>query len=142
MDGPQTDSERDRVQEVERLGVPYLLYRDHLGAMRALSLEDTWEKITVGRGAGTDLALAWDSEVSRVHAELLRIGDDWVLVDDGLSSNGTFVNGDKIEGRRRLFDGDSLRFGDTDVDFRAPLQAPDATMVLSNPPLPPPDSGS
>ena len=142
MDGPQNDNERDRVQAVERLGMPYLLYRDRLGGLQTLSLEDTWEKITVGRGAGTDVALAWDTEVSRVHAELVRIGDDWVLVDDGLSSNGTFVNGDRIEGRRRLFDGDTLRFGETDVSFRAPLQAVDATVMLTDPPLPPPDSGS
>ena len=37
--------------------------------------------------------LDWDSEISRVHAALERIGDDWTVVDDGLSHNGTYLNG-------------------------------------------------
>jgi hypothetical protein len=40
--------------------------------------------------------------------------------DDGLSRNGTFVNGVRIAGRRRLADGDVLRFGTTLVEFRCP----------------------
>ena len=39
----------------------------------------------------------------------------WVLVDDGLSSNGTFVNGERLNGTRRLDDGDTIRFGTTTV---------------------------
>jgi hypothetical protein len=54
-----------------------------------LSLQDGWDRVTVGRGAAADVSLPWDSEVSRVHAELLRLGDDWAVVDDGLSGNGT-----------------------------------------------------
>jgi pSer/pThr/pTyr-binding forkhead associated (FHA) protein len=119
----------DKIAAAERIGYPYLIYDDHLGHQQVLSLEDGWERVTVGRGAGTDLPLAWDSEVSRVHAELVRLGEDWVVVDDGLSRNGTFVNGELIERRRRLLDGDKLRFGDTDVRFRAPLQADDLTEV-------------
>jgi hypothetical protein len=42
-----------------------------------LSLPDTWERITFGRGMAATVVLAWDEEVSRTHAELLRIGDDW-----------------------------------------------------------------
>ena len=34
-------------------------------------------------------------------------------MDDGLSRNGTFVNGERLSGRRRLTDGDTLRFGGT-----------------------------
>jgi pSer/pThr/pTyr-binding forkhead associated (FHA) protein len=132
--------EQDQIAAAERLGYPYLVYRDHLGSQQVLSLQETWERITIGRGAGTDLALAWDSEVSRVHAELTRLGEDWVLVDDGLSSNGTFVNGERIERRRRLFDGDELRFGETDVRFRAPLQAIDATEIVQTPVPKPPAS--
>jgi hypothetical protein len=41
------------------------------------------------------------------------VGDDWALVDDGLSRNGSFVNGLRITGRRRLMDGDTLRIGKT-----------------------------
>jgi DNA-binding CsgD family transcriptional regulator len=52
---------------------------------------------------------------------LERAGALWTLVDDGLSRNGSFVNGERLRGRRRLVDGDELRFGDTIVVFRAPL---------------------
>ena len=33
-----------------------------------------------------------------MHAELTRIGDDWVVCDEGLSHNGTFVNGERVRG--------------------------------------------
>ena len=55
-----------------------------------------------------------------MHAELERLGEEWALADDGLSRNGSFVNGERVVGRRRLRDGDVLRFGDTPVLFRAP----------------------
>ena len=66
--------------------------------------------------------LDWDDQVSRLHARFERVGDAWVLVDDGLSSNGTFVNGERVSGRRRLNDGDTLRFGTTTITFRAPAR--------------------
>jgi DNA-binding CsgD family transcriptional regulator len=55
-----------------------------------------------------------------VHAQLVRIGPDWAVVDGGLSRNGTFVNGVRIDGRRRLRDGDELRFGQTVLVYRDP----------------------
>ena len=41
-----------------------------------------------------------------------------MLVDDGLSRNGSFVNGERVVGRRRLRDGDRLAFGETPVLYR------------------------
>jgi pSer/pThr/pTyr-binding forkhead associated (FHA) protein len=70
-----------------------------------------------------DLMLSWDAQVSAVHTELQRLADDWVLVDDGLSRNGSFVNGERVSGRRRLTGGDELRFGRTVVVFRSPFPA-------------------
>jgi pSer/pThr/pTyr-binding forkhead associated (FHA) protein len=67
--------------------------------------------------------LDWDGQVSRLHARFELVDDGWVLVDDGLSSNGTFVNGERLTGRRQLSDGDTLRFGDTTVTFRSPDRA-------------------
>ena len=43
------------------------------------------------------------------------------MVDDGLSRNGSFLNGERLRQRRRLADGDLLRLGDTSIVFRAPL---------------------
>jgi hypothetical protein len=110
-----------------RRGDPYLVYRDAHARQRVLSLPDTWDRVTIGRGMGADVALTWDPDVSRVHAELSRLADDWTVIDDGLSRNGTFVNDQRVEGRRRLFDGDLLRFGATVLLFHSPFQAADPT---------------
>jgi hypothetical protein len=62
-----------------------------------------------------------------VHARLERIGSAWTVVDDGLSRNGSFVNAQRLHGRRRLLDGDVLRVGATHVAFRDPFPATEAT---------------
>ena len=59
-------------------------------------------------------------EASRVHSELVRVGEEWTIADDGLSRNGTYVNGQRLGGRRRLRDGDIVRFGTTEALFRVP----------------------
>src|SRR5256885_2547163 len=105
--------------EAERLGNPFLVYRDGGGAQRILTLPAAATALTVGRAPETDVCLAWDEEVSRVHAELARVGPDWAVADDGLSRNGTFVNGRRVAGRLRLRGGDVLRFGATQIAFRA-----------------------
>jgi pSer/pThr/pTyr-binding forkhead associated (FHA) protein len=64
--------------------------------------------------------LDWDSEISRVHAALERIGEDWTVVDDGLSHNGTYLNGSRVTSRQRLKDGDVLAVGGVVLAFRTP----------------------
>jgi hypothetical protein len=119
--------------DAERAGTPFLLYRDGDGAEQILALETQQAPISVGRAPETALTLDWDDEVSRLHAELEVSGGQWMLVDDGLSRNGSFVNGERLAGRRRLRDGDALRFGETLVTFRAPLQgASHATAVAAD----------
>jgi pSer/pThr/pTyr-binding forkhead associated (FHA) protein len=49
------------------------------------------------------------------------------VTDDGLSRNGTFVNDRRVEGRRRLTDGDLLRCGETLLLFVSPFQAAEQT---------------
>jgi pSer/pThr/pTyr-binding forkhead associated (FHA) protein len=109
--------------EAERGGVPFLLYRDADGAQRILALAKGPDRLTIGRSVETDLPLDWDREVSRVHAELERVGPTWTLVDDGLSSNGSFVNDERVAGRRRLADGDVVELGGTALVYRAPAES-------------------
>jgi pSer/pThr/pTyr-binding forkhead associated (FHA) protein len=106
--------------EAERQGTPFLLYADGAGRQQIVVLGPERGRWIVGRGAGTDVSLDWDADVSRIHAELERLGQAWTVADDGLSRNGTYVNGDRIRGRRRLAERDQLRFGVTTVVFRAP----------------------
>jgi pSer/pThr/pTyr-binding forkhead associated (FHA) protein len=106
--------------EAERRERPFLLYRDGDGAQRILDLGDRTERLTLGRSATNGLALPWDSEVSRVHASIERVGDEWTLVDDGRSRNGSFLDGERVNGRIRLRDGDTIGLGRTIVVFRSP----------------------
>jgi pSer/pThr/pTyr-binding forkhead associated (FHA) protein len=65
-----------------------------------------------------DLSISWDSEVSGLHAELQGFSGEWTIVDDGLSTNGTFVNGNRVRRRQRLRDGDRVRVGKTVLVYR------------------------
>jgi len=114
-----TPAELQRRLQLEARGEPFLVYRDVEDTERLLTLRGS-ERATVGRGPAVDLALDGDPEVSRLHAEIEQIGGACVLCDDGLSQNGSFVNGERVTGRRKLRDGDTLRFGSSKVLFRAP----------------------
>ncbi len=114
--------ELKREIEAERRGEPFLLYRDHSGRQRIVSLADAEPRLTIGRGAASAIRLDDDREVSSLHAELERVGEHWVVVDDGLSHNGSYLNAKRVFGRRRLRDGDTLRVGATLLVYRSPGQ--------------------
>ncbi len=117
--------------EAERSGAPFIVYRE--GDGKQVLMELSGHELTVGRRADNDVALSWDQEVSRLHAELQRIKGDWTVVDDGLSRNGTFVNGERIRGRHRLRNGDRLCFGETVVVYCAPSESESqSTLVVSD----------
>jgi pSer/pThr/pTyr-binding forkhead associated (FHA) protein len=105
--------------EAERRGTPFLLLFDGAGRQVLHELAPSDEPVTIGRSRECAVPLGWDREVSRLHAQLERVGAHWVLVDDGLSRNGSFVNGERVVGRRLLRDGDRMCFGETPVIFRA-----------------------
>ena len=105
--------------DAERSGQPFLLYRDESNQQRLFALEPDRDHVSVGRRGASDLVLDWDDQVSRLHAQFERVEQDWTVIDDGLSRNGTFVNGERLTGRRRLSDGDAIRFGGTTVTFRS-----------------------
>ena len=98
---------------------PFLVFRNASGEEQVVSLEGDNPRLTIGRGSSTDVWLEWDPEASRVHAALERFGQEWTVVDDGLSRNGTFVNGERVHGHHRLADGDVVRCGSTELLFVA-----------------------
>src|SRR3712207_452643 len=104
----------------EQLGSPFLVFRHESGRQSLVALHHGKTRVTIGRGPSNDVALGWDTEVSRVHAELEKVAGEWTLVDDGLSRNGTWINGERIGGRHRLRDGDVVQIGQTLVAFRMP----------------------
>jgi pSer/pThr/pTyr-binding forkhead associated (FHA) protein len=72
--------------------------------------------LTVGRGRDNDLQVPGDEFASAHHARF-EPRRDGVYVEDAGSTNGTFVNGVKLSGDRKLVPGDVVRIGETDLRF-------------------------
>lgn len=68
--------------------------------------------VTIGRHAMSDLRFDPQTEldVSTRHAEIRGTNGVWTIVDQG-STNGTYVNGERIDGARRLRNGDVVSLG-------------------------------
>ncbi len=82
------------------------------GATREIALVK--ESFAIGRTPENDLEVK-DSLISRKHSSIVKKGDRYVIYDLG-SSNGTFVNREKIE-MKVLDAGDVIRIGDTEITF-------------------------
>ena len=115
-----TPADLEARRAAEKRGAPFLLLRDDDGLQRIVALESEARSVTIGRRLEAGVSLNWDPEVSRLHAELECKAGEWTLCDDGYSQNGTYVNGLRIHGRRRLMDGDLVRVGQTTMAFCDP----------------------
>lgn len=95
-------------------------------------------ELRMGRDAASDVILD-QGGASRRHA-VLKPGDEGVWVEDSGSTNGTFVNGERIEQPRLLRDGDELRAGEArfmlEVIVPAAEPDPDATQLMGGGPDP------
>jgi len=91
--------------------------------------------VTIGRGSSADVVIDGDLLVSRLHSTLERVAGAWTIVDNGLSRNGTFVNGRRVSGRVQLHDRDQIRVGGTVLTFCAPEEI-DGLHTLVGEPLP------
>jgi hypothetical protein len=127
-------SERAALLVAERDGAPFLVYRDTYGDLRIVPLGAT-ERVRIGRTAGNEIALEGDAEVSRSHAVLEAEAAGWRAVDDGMSRNGTYVNGERVRRHHRLADRDVLRVGSTSLLFRHPALVVDDSTAVSLAPL-------
>jgi hypothetical protein len=112
-------SELKALLAAERAGEPFLAFKDADDKLAVFRPSADGRTLTIGRRPETDLPIAWDNEVSGLHAELQGIAGEWTIVDDGLSTNGTFVNAGRVAGRQRLRDGDRVRVGRTILVYRA-----------------------
>ncbi len=89
--------------------------------------------VTIGRASSADVIIEGDPLVSRLHSTLERLGDAWTVVDNGLSRNGTFVNGRRVSGRVQLHDRDEIRVGGTVLTFCAPAENADPRTLIGEP---------
>jgi pSer/pThr/pTyr-binding forkhead associated (FHA) protein len=81
----------------------------------------TEPRVVLGRSRDAGLRIS-DVNISRKHAELRHDGDTYWVVDLG-STNGTLVNGKRID-RQRLRDGDCITLGSTEIVFGRALPKP------------------
>ena len=122
-----TPSELQERLAAERSDAPFVELRDGDGIQHLIPLAG--ERVTVGRSPASGLALPWDAQVSRTHASLECIDGVWTLLDDGRSTNGTFVNEERVQGRRTLRHLDVIRVGATRLRFHDPSEATDSKLT-------------
>jgi pSer/pThr/pTyr-binding forkhead associated (FHA) protein len=107
---------------------------------RLVSLTDgreyavTGASLVIGRDAGCDVVVT-SKNVSRRHCEVVTTPKGYLLVDS--STNGTFVNGERIEAQHLLARGDVIRCGDYDFRFYGDV-APGPPADPAPPPTPEP----
>ncbi len=85
-------------------------------------------EIVVGRDVTSDIPIN-DAEISRRHAKFTLQGDSYILEDLG-STNGTFVDGQRLMGPHALKPSDLILFGENvSLSFEAVNYDPNATVV-------------
>ena len=83
---------------------------------------DLFGGLSIGRGAQAEVRIE-DKFASGIHARLYSRGSSYYVEDMG-STNGTYLNGERLRGEAELSDLDEIRIGDT--EFRFELEVPDA----------------
>jgi pSer/pThr/pTyr-binding forkhead associated (FHA) protein len=91
------------------------------------------EELLIGRQAPGDGKLGNDIEISRRHARVTRESSGFFIEDLG-STNGTFVNGERITGARKLAVGDKLEMGDTKLEVSLPAPIEDKIIAPTGAP--------
>lgn len=108
---------------------------------RIVSLTDGREyqviggSLKFGRDASADVVVA-GSQVSRRHAEIVVSPRGYILVDS--STNGTFVNGERVQNQRLLARADVIRLGEEEFRFYADAAAAAAAPAPAQPSQQPP----
>ncbi len=103
------------------------------GEMKGRRLPIKVPVVNIGRGDYNDVVIA-DPSVSTMHAKLQRREAIWILTDLG-STNGTFVEGERLTGEVPLSPGTTLKFGDVaalfePLDDLAPAGRPGSTRMM------------
>ena len=114
---PAAPAAREQLKETFH-GVPAPVLGNFLvraGALKGQRLSIKTPVVNIGRADYNDFVFP-DESVSTTHAKLQRREGVWVLVDLD-STNGTFVDGERITGEAPLAPGATVRFGDVSVVF-------------------------
>jgi FHA domain len=111
-----------RPGEVEGISAPASFQTGRLVVIKSPALDEglafdlNSSALTIGRGGQNDVPIEEDEFASARHARF-EPRRDGVWVQDRGSTNGTFVNGARLERPRRLTPGDVVRVGETDLRY-------------------------
>ncbi|HVH45825.1 MAG TPA: acyltransferase domain-containing protein, partial [Labilithrix sp.] len=109
---PSFANEEERTAKRASARYPHLVHVT--GVSRGKSRRILGTEIVLGRARGSDLRIKEDG-VSRSHARITLLEEGTYAIEDVGSTNGTFVNGEKITERLPLKAGDEIRLGKTTV---------------------------
>src|SRR5919112_3638826 len=77
------------------------------------------QELQIGRSAGAEGRRGDDPEISRQHARFSRDAQGQLVVEDLGSTNGTYVNGQRISGQQVLNPGDTVQMGRSTITVEA-----------------------
>ena len=131
MHGIPEETEHNTPPAPEAAPLASLLFRS--GEFKGRRLPIRVPVVNIGRGDYNDIVIS-DASVSTMHAKLQRREAVWILTDLG-STNGTFVEGERLSGELALSPGTTLRFGDVialfePLDDRVPAARTNQTQML------------
>jgi pSer/pThr/pTyr-binding forkhead associated (FHA) protein len=131
MHGIPEEPQRNTPPAPEAAPLASLLFRS--GEFKGRRLPIRVPVANIGRGDYNDVVIN-DASVSTMHAKLQRREAIWILSDLG-STNGTFVEGDRLSGELALTPGTTLRFGDVialfePLDDHVPAARTNQTQML------------
>jgi pSer/pThr/pTyr-binding forkhead associated (FHA) protein len=86
------------------------------GGVERVQLDSTVLEVTVGRSSSNDIVVD-DPLVSRKHAVFERLAAGW-SIHDLRSTNGTYVNGEPLDGSRPLYNDDQVHIGETRIVYK------------------------
>jgi hypothetical protein len=95
--------------------------------------QDLANELVIGRSADGFGTLKGDPEISRRHAQISRTDDGRLYISDLGSTNGTFVNGNKIEGSAWLSPGDVVKMGQSTLKVGGGVADAGATRIAASP---------
>ncbi|MEY3826848.1 MAG: hypothetical protein RLZZ148_1665 [Cyanobacteriota bacterium] len=92
------------------------------------------EEIVIGRDSSCDISLDFDANISRLHATIEPLKPDgWQIVDHN-TANGTYINGERLQGKQILHPGDRLMFSQGGPEFIFEYRVPLGIVTEENQP--------